>query len=80
VVYVGVNGRESEEGLSYDNHQQAMAISDLCYEFLKCGVVPSRISVMAAYRPHVETINSVLEGTGVGCTTVHKMLGAKKKE
>jgi superfamily I DNA and/or RNA helicase len=25
----------------------------------------------------VRTINSVLNGTGVGCTTVHKMLGAE---
>jgi hypothetical protein len=28
---------------------------------------------MAAYRPHVGSINSVLEGTGVGCTTVHNI-------
>jgi AAA domain-containing protein len=77
LVYVGVNGRESEEGLSYDNHQQSMIIADLCYEFIRYGVQPSRISVMAAYRPHVGTINSVLEGTGVGCTTIHKMLGAE---
>jgi superfamily I DNA and/or RNA helicase len=73
LVYVGVDSLESEEGLSYDNHQQAMVISDLCYEFLRCGVAPSKISV----RPHVGTINSVLEGTGVSCTTVHKMLGAE---
>jgi AAA domain len=77
LVYVGVNGRELEEGLSFDNHQQAMVIADLCSEFLRHGVDPSRISVMAAYRPHVKTINSVLNGTGVGCTTVHKMLGAE---
>jgi superfamily I DNA and/or RNA helicase len=77
LVYVGVTGREVEEGLSYDNHQQAMVISDLCSEFLRHGVDPSRISVMAAYRPHVRTINSVLDGTGVGCTTVHRMLGAE---
>ena len=77
LVYVGVNGRELEEGLSYDNHQQAMVIADLCSEFLRHGVDASRISVMAAYRPHVRTINSVLDGTGVGCTTVHKMLGAE---
>jgi superfamily I DNA and/or RNA helicase len=54
-----------------------MVISDLCSEFLRHGVDPSRISVMAAYRPHVRTINSVLDGTGVGCTTVHRMLGAE---
>jgi hypothetical protein len=77
LVYVGVTGREIEEGLSYDNHQQAMVIADLCSEFLRHGVDPSRISVMAAYRPHVRTINSVLDGTGAGCTTVHRMLGAE---
>ena len=77
LVYVGVNGIELEEGLSYDNHQQAMVIADLCSEFLIHGVDPSRISVMAAYRPHVKTINSVLHGTGVRCTTVHRMLGAE---
>ena len=77
LVYVGVTGREVEEGLSYDNHQQAMVIADLCSEFLRHGVDPTRISVMAAYRPHVKTINSVLDGTGVGCTTVHRMLGAE---
>jgi superfamily I DNA and/or RNA helicase len=37
----------------------------------------TRISVMAAYRRHVKSINSVLDGTGVCCTTVHKMLGAE---
>jgi hypothetical protein len=58
LVYVGVTGREVEEGLSYDNHQQAMVIADLCSEFLRHGVDPTRISVMAAYRPHVKTINS----------------------
>jgi len=77
LVYVGVSGREVEEGLSYDNHQQAMVIADLCSEFLRHGVDPSRISVIAAYRPHVRTINNVLDGTGIGCTTVHKMLGAE---
>jgi hypothetical protein len=30
LIYVGVNGMEVEEGLSYDNHQQAMVIADLC--------------------------------------------------
>ena len=77
LVYVGINGRELEEGLSFDNHQQAMVIADLCFEFLRHGVDPTRISVMAAYRPHVRTINSVLDGTGIRCTTVHKMLGAE---
>lgn len=77
LVYVGVSGREVEEGLSYDNHQQAMVIADLCSEFLRHRVDPSRISVIAAYRPHVRTINNVLDGTGIGCTTVHKMLGAE---
>ena len=31
----------------------------------------------ADYRPHVRTINSVHDGTGVGCTIVHRMLGAE---
>jgi AAA domain len=61
LVYVGVNGKGSEEGLSHDNHRQAMVIADLCYEFLRYGIQPSRISVIAAYRPHVGTINSVLD-------------------
>jgi len=56
-----VNGKGSEEGLSHDNHRQAMVIADLCYEFLRYGIQPSRISVIAAYRPHVGTINSVLD-------------------
>jgi superfamily I DNA and/or RNA helicase len=77
LVYIGVNGRELEEGLSYDNHQQSMVIADLCSEFLRHGVDPSRISVIAAYRPHVRTTNSVLEGTGISCSTVHRMLGAE---
>jgi superfamily I DNA and/or RNA helicase len=55
----------------------SMVIADLCYEFLRCGVTLSRISVMAAYRPHVSTIDSLLEGTGVNCTTIHKMLGVE---
>jgi hypothetical protein len=42
-------------------------------EFLRND--PSRISVMAAYRPHVKTINSVLHGIEVRCTTVLRMLG-----
>ncbi len=75
---MGVKGMEVEEGLSYDNYQQAMAIADLCSEFLAHGVDPLRISVIAAYRPHVRTINSVLSGTGVSCTTVHRMLGGGK--
>jgi len=77
LVYVGVNGRELEEGLSYDNQRQAMAIADLCSEFLRHGVDPTKISVIAAYRPHVRTINSVLDGTGISCSTVHRMLGAE---
>jgi AAA domain-containing protein len=60
-----------------NNYQQAIVMPDLCLEFLRHGIQPSNISVMAAYRPHVGTINSLLEGTGVGCTTVHKMLGAE---
>ena len=47
LVYVGVTGREVEEGLSYDNHRQAMVIADLCSDFLRNGVDPSRISVIA---------------------------------
>ena len=67
LIYVGVNGMEVEEGLSYDNHQQAMVIADLCSEFLAHGVDPSRISVIVAYRPHVRIINSVLAQPFIGC-------------
>jgi hypothetical protein len=51
LVYIGVNGSELQEGLSYDNHQQAIKIADLCSEFLKYKVDPYRISIIAAYRP-----------------------------
>jgi superfamily I DNA and/or RNA helicase len=75
--YVAVNGTETEEGLSYDNHNQAMVIDELCSEFLAHGINPSRISVIAAYRPHVITLNSVLNRSGITCTTIHKMLGGE---
>jgi hypothetical protein len=46
LVYVGVNGRELEEGLSYDNHWQAMVIADLCLEFLRHGVVFTVLQIL----------------------------------
>jgi superfamily I DNA and/or RNA helicase len=47
------------------------------FQILKTWNWWCRISVMAAYRPHVKTIKSVRDGTRVVCTTVHKMLGAE---
>ena len=38
LVYVGVSGNEIEHGLSYDNHAQAMAVSDLCTDFISLGL------------------------------------------
>jgi superfamily I DNA and/or RNA helicase len=77
LVYVGVPGTEIEHSLSYDNHAQAMTISDLCTDFMSLGVSSSRISVIAPYSPHVKTIRTLLNGTGIVCNTVHKMLGAE---
>jgi superfamily I DNA and/or RNA helicase len=77
LVYIGVRGPESEDGLSYDNYFQAMTIADSCKELVEAGVEPGRIAVMAAYGPHVRTINIALNGSGTRCTTVHKMLGAE---
>jgi superfamily I DNA and/or RNA helicase len=77
LVYVGVKGRETVNGVSCDNPAQAMFIADLCSEFLRLGVNPSRISVIAPYSAHVKTIRSVLNGTGITCNTIHKMLGAE---
>jgi superfamily I DNA and/or RNA helicase len=77
LLYVGVLGLETECGLSYDNHAQAMTVYDLCTGFIQFGVLPSRISVITPYSPHVKTIRTLLDGTGVSCNTVHKMLGSK---
>lgn len=77
LVYLGVKGKEIVEGVSCDNPAQAMVIADLCSEFMRLGVNPSRISVIAPYGAHVKTIRSVLNGTGVTCNTIHKMLGAE---
>ena len=77
LVYVGVSGNEIEHSLSYDNYAQAMTVSDLCTEFISLGIYPSRISVIAPYNPHVKTIRTLLNGTGIVCNTVHKMLGAE---
>ena len=38
LVYVGVSGNETEYDLSYDNHVQAMTVSDLCTDFISLGV------------------------------------------
>jgi superfamily I DNA and/or RNA helicase len=77
LAYIGVSGNEIEHGLSYDNYAQAMTVSDLCTEFISLGIYPSRISVIAPYNPHVKTIRTLLNGTGIVCNTVHKMLGAE---
>ena len=77
LVYIGVKGDEKLSGLSCDNPAQAMIIADLCIEFLRLGINPSRISVIAPYRAHVKTIRSVINDTGIACNTIHKMLGAE---
>lgn len=77
LAYVGVDCVEEQDGLSFDNYQQAMVISDLCHEFIRCGASPSQICVMAAYRAHVRSISAALEGTGIECSTVHRMLGGE---
>jgi superfamily I DNA and/or RNA helicase len=77
LAYVGVDCVEEPDGLSFDNYQQAMVISDLCHEFIRCGVSPSQICVMSAYRAHVRSISAALEGTGIECSTVHRMLGGE---
>ncbi len=77
LAYIGVDCIEEPDGLSFDNYQQAMVISDLCQEFIRCGINPSQICVMAAYRAHVRSISAALEGTGIECSTVHRMLGGE---
>ena len=77
LVYVGVKGKEILNGVSWDNHAQAMVVADLCYEFLRVGINPSRISVIAPYSAHVKTIRSVLNGTDITSNTIHKMLGGE---
>jgi superfamily I DNA and/or RNA helicase len=54
-----------------------MTISDLCTDFMSLGISPSRISVIAPYSPHVETMHTLLDETGIACNTVHEMLGAE---
>jgi hypothetical protein len=34
LVYVGIKSNEIQDGLSYDNHEQAMLISDICQELI----------------------------------------------
>ena len=77
LVYIGVKGKEIINGLSCDNHAQAMVVADLCDEFLRIGINSSRISVIAPYSAHVKTIRSVLNGTDIASNTIHKMLGGE---
>jgi superfamily I DNA and/or RNA helicase len=77
LTYVGVRSEEESSGLSWDNHGQARVVGNLVTELISCGVRPSQIQVMAPYRPHVNSINIILEGTGVTCSTIHKKLGAE---
>jgi DNA polymerase III delta prime subunit len=79
LVYIGVRGGEIEDGLSFDNHSQAMATGDLCLDLMRYGVPAESISVIASYRPHVRSINSVLEGLDIHCSTVHRMLGGENE-
>ena len=77
LVYVGIKSNEIQDGLSYDNHEQAMLISDICQELIQCGISSQKVCVMAAYRAHVRSISDALDGTSIGCATVHKMLGGE---
>jgi AAA domain len=77
LVYIGVKGMEIVNGLSCDNPAQAMVITDLCYELLRLGISPSRISVIAPYGAHVRTLRSILDGSRISCKTIHKMLGGE---
>jgi superfamily I DNA and/or RNA helicase len=72
LVYMQVHGDETELGWSFDNHNQARVVTKLCSEFIGLGVDPAKISVIAAYSPHIRTINILLKGTGIQCKTVHK--------
>jgi hypothetical protein len=60
LVFVPVDGKETGLGWSFDNYNQARVVTDLCYEFIRLGISPSRISVIAAYSPHIRTINILL--------------------
>jgi superfamily I DNA and/or RNA helicase len=75
LVYIGIKSKEILRGLSCDNPDQAMVISDLCSGLIRLGIDPSTISVIAPYGAHVRTICSVINDTGVTCNTIHKMLG-----
>lgn len=77
IVYLGVNSTEVDSGLSHDNPGQARVAADLVRTFTSCGVDPSQILVMAPYRPHVNSLNQLLAGTGVEASTVHRRLGAE---
>ncbi len=77
LVYVGIKSNEIQDGLSYDNHEQAMLISDICQELIQYGVSSQKICVIAAYRAHVRSITAALDGTSIECATVHKMLGGE---
>jgi superfamily I DNA and/or RNA helicase len=77
LVYLGVDGDETEEALSRDNPAQAKATGTLVRAFMDHGVNPEKILLEATYRPHVGSINTILSGVGVTCSTVHKRLGAE---
>jgi superfamily I DNA and/or RNA helicase len=79
LMYVEVNGNEIKDGMSYDNFNQAKAINQICRIFIKYGLPTTSISVMSSYRSHVRSISQVLQGTGIKCTTVHKMLGGENE-
>jgi len=77
LVYVGVNSREADSGLSHDNPGQSRITAEIVSDLIACGVGSRRILVMAPYRPHVNSLNLALNGTGVEASTVHRRLGAE---
>ena len=60
-----------------DNPAQAMVIAGLCYEFLRLGINPSKISVIAPYGAHIRTLRTTLERTRIVCKTGHRTLGGE---
>ena len=61
-------GHQSNHGCHYSN---------LCTDFIRLGVSPSRIPVIAPYSPHVKTIRTLLDVSDIACNIVYKMVGAE---
>jgi hypothetical protein len=63
------------------NHRYGRAEDDFAGNSLTVitpiGIHHPRISVIAPYSAHVKTLRSVLDGSGITCKTIHKMLGGE---